>query len=552
MAQTSIDHLAAKRERLAELLRAKISQPRQRPMSCEQRRFWELHQLEPGGAGYNNPYAFRLSGVLDKPVLRKSLSEIVRRHESLRTIFPLQNGQPVQEIHPARPLPLLLVDISSLPRPSREVLAQRLRQEESERPFDLARGPLVRASLLRLSEREHELVITLHHIVSDGWSENILTEELEALYAAYLEGKPSLLPEPTIQYADYAAWQEQFLRSAEIEEQIRYWRKQLHELPILELQTSPGKPAASAVDDRSCLFRIPAQLRAQLEQWSKGESATLFMVLLAAYQWLLSRYSQQEDIAVGTVVANRNREEIANVIGTFVNTIVLRTDVSGSPTFRELVRRTRETTLAGFAHQDVPFEKVMQDLVPESSPARGPLFQAMFFLQNLPEDVPRLPGLKATGGLDLKVAIPILNLATELKLDPDGDLRGTIMFRPEQFPREAMERLAVHFELLLKKVMAAPDQPLTSLSILEDAESQRILSDLNCTHSQLPDAAMCIRVGDTGRDMHCEKRRYGGGDSGCAQVRRSLRSTRSRVSRGTNPLHDAGFGNRDFAEPRAP
>jgi amino acid adenylation domain-containing protein/FkbM family methyltransferase len=491
MAQTSIEHLAAKRERLAELLREKLSQPRQRPMSSEQKRFWALHQLEPGGAGYNNPYSLRLSGILDKPALQKSLTEIVRRHESLRTTFPIHDGQPVQEIHPARPLQLPVIDLAGLPKQSREIAAQQLRQEESDRPFDLARGPLLRVLLLRLGKHDHDLVLTLHHIVSDGWSENILTEELEALYAAYLDGRPSPLPEPIIQYADYAAWQEQFLRSEEVERQVQYWREQLHELPVLELQTGPVTPNVSVKDERFCPFRLSSQLRARLEQWGKAESATLFMVLLAAYEWILSRYSQQEDIAVGTVVANRNREETAGVIGTFVNTIVLRTDVSGSPSFRELVRRTREVTLAGFEHQDVPYEKVVQDLFPGSAAERAPLFQAMFFLQNLPAEIPQLPGLQVSGGLDLKVAIPILNLALELKLGEEGDLQGTIMFRPDQFARETMARLVSHFELLLEKAMASPDLPLTSLSILADEESELILGDLNRTRRQFT-GAMCI------------------------------------------------------------
>src|SRR6185369_5393285 len=356
------------------------------PLSFAQQRLWFLDQLAPGGAAYNLSGRLHLEGRLDTPALEASLNEIVRRHEALRTIFSTRDGEPVQIILSGLRLPLPLVDLS----PSE---IQKFCEKEAQRPFDLVTGPLVRAHLLRLSPKDHILLLSMHHIVSDGWSIGLLIREVAALYEAYAAGAESALKELSLQYGDYALWQREWLQGAVLDQQLSYWRKQLAgDLPVLQLPLDKPRSATSSFHSEIFSYSLSKKTTEALQSMSRSEGVTLFMSLLAAFQLLLWRYSGQEDITVGTPVANRTRAETEDLIGFFVNTLVLRADVSGNPTFRELLQRVRETALSAYAHQDIPFEKLVEELAPERNLSVTPLFQVMFALENTP-----LPELEAHG-----------------------------------------------------------------------------------------------------------------------------------------------------------
>jgi non-ribosomal peptide synthetase component F len=335
-------------------------------LSFAQQRLWFIDQLEPDSPAYNIPAAVPLSGALDVEALSNAINEVIRRHEALRTTFPSVGGRPVQVIaHTAR-VELPVIDLSTLEDEEREARARELTEREAARPFDLAAGPLLRVRLVRLEEDSHLLLLTMHHIVSDGWSMQVLVKELTALYDAYSRGEASPLAELPIQYADYAAWQRRRLQGELLEGQLAYWREQLAGAPpALELPPVGARPtdAGGGAYD----FGIDEGLTASLEELSRREGATLFMTLLAAYQALLHRYSGQDDIVVGTPVANRNRAELEPLIGFFVNQLALRADFAGAPTFRELLAQVRGRCLSAYAHQDVPFERVVEELKPELS-----------------------------------------------------------------------------------------------------------------------------------------------------------------------------------------
>ena len=352
------------------------------PLSFAQERLWFLDRLDPDSPTYNVPAAFRLAGDLNLNALEQSLNEVVRRHEVLRTVFATVNGNPVQKILPSLAIALTPIDISQQPENERQPALQSLLKEEAERPFDLSRGPLIRARLLRLSPLDHVLALNLHHIVSDGWSMGVLFRELSALYQAYGSGEPSPLPELPIQYADYAIWQRDWLQGENLDVQLSYWRKQLDGLSTLQLPTDHPRPPVQTYRGASQSLELSAQLSQAIKGLSRREGVTLFMTLLAAFQTLLCRYCGQQDIAVGTPIAGRTRQEIEGLIGFFVNTLVLRADLSNNPTFKELLRQVRETTLEAYTHQDLPFEKLVEELHPERNPSISPLFQVMFILQN--------------------------------------------------------------------------------------------------------------------------------------------------------------------------
>ncbi|RMF36691.1 MAG: non-ribosomal peptide synthetase, partial [Chloroflexi bacterium] len=352
------------------------------PLSFAQQRLWFLDQLAPNTPLYNIPDAIRLRGPLDVAVLERSLNEIVRRHESLRTTFRATDGKPVQVIAPTLKLPLPLVDLSGLPKAAREAEVQRLATEEAQRPFDLSRGPLLRVTLLRLGDEEHVALLTMHHIISDGWSMRVLVQELAALYDAFSHGRPSPLPDLPIQYADFALWQREWLQGEVLEEQLAYWKQQLSgSPPVLELPTDRPRPPVQSFRGAHRPFMLPRPLSQAIKALCRREGVTPFMLLLAAFQTLLHRYTGQDDISVGTPIANRNRAEIEGLIGYFANTLVLRTDLSGDPPFRELLKRVREVALGAYAHQDLPFEMLVDALQPERDLSHTPLFQVMFVLQ---------------------------------------------------------------------------------------------------------------------------------------------------------------------------
>ncbi|HSF41151.1 MAG TPA: non-ribosomal peptide synthase/polyketide synthase, partial [Thermoanaerobaculia bacterium] len=459
------------------------------PLSFAQQRLWFIDQLEPGTSLYNMPAALRAEGTLDSEVLALCLGEIVRRHETLRTVFAMVGDSPVQVIQPAAPFRLALVDLSGLPENEREGLAHTLVSEEAARPFDLARDPLLRGVLLRLAppgeQMDHIIALTMHHITSDGWSTGILVHEIKALYAAFVEGRPSPLPELPVQYADFAVWQHSWLRGEVLEGEIAFWRRQLADLPpLLELPTDRPRPGVQSFRGTLTEVRLPAELTQQAHALNRSEGTTLFMLLLAGFQILMARYSRQEDFALGTPVAGRNRMEIEGLIGFFVNTLVLRGNLAGEPSFRELLGRVRETALAAHTHQDVPFEKLVQELTPERSLAQTPLFQVMFALQNAPGEGLEIPGLRLeqlgepgkTSKFDLTLSLS----------EWPGGLRGAVEYATDLFDAATIGRLIDHFERLLTAALAEPDRLASELPLLSPAEHGQVVAEWNDTWAETP------------------------------------------------------------------
>ncbi|HEX8352972.1 MAG TPA: condensation domain-containing protein, partial [Pyrinomonadaceae bacterium] len=394
----------------------------------------------------------------------------VRRHESLRTTFSVtQDGQPVQVVSRASEVALPVVDLTSLPAEAREAETLRLTSEEARLPFDLGRGPVLRSLLLRLSDAEHVVLFTMHHIVSDAWSMGVLVREIAALYEAYARGEESPLPELPIQYADFAAWQRGWLQGEVLEEQLSYWRKQLAgSSPVLELPTDRPLPAVRSLRGALETFRLSPALSERLRELSRASGVTLFMTLLAAFQVLLARYSRQDDVNVGTVVAGRDREETEGLIGFFINTLVLRTRTAGDPRFTELLGRVRETCLGAYAHQEVPFEKLVEELQPERSLGHTPLFRVAFGLDNAPKETLELPGLRldVLGGDHGAVRFDLT-----LWLYEAGErLNGVWTYSTDLFDASTVRRMTGHFEKLLEGVAADPDARLSSFEIVTDEE----------------------------------------------------------------------------------
>ena len=441
------------------------------PLSFAQQRLWFLHQLVPDSPFYNIPAAVRLTGRLDQRALAHTFTEIVRRHEVLRTAFTMVQGEPVQEVRPAEPVEIPVVDLRVLPAAEREPEAVRLAIAEGFRPFDLSQPPLLRVLQLQLADDEQIFCLTMHHIVSDGWSTTIFIREVVALYEAFVQGKPSPLPELPIQYADFAAWQREWLQGKVLEEQLSYWRRQLDGAPtVLELPTNRERPTVQTHRGGRQRMEVDNVLLEQLKELGQQETSTLFMVLLATFQVLLCRYSGQEDILVGSVVANRNRAETENLIGFFVNTLVLRGVLKGDPTFRELLRQAREVTLGAYAHQDLPFERLVDELQPERELSRQPLFQVMFALQNMPREDLELVGLKLSRVhlADLSAKFDLMLVLEEL----DEGLVGALEYNSDLFNEATITGIARHFRKLLESVVAAPDCRIQELQMLSDEEAE--------------------------------------------------------------------------------
>ncbi|MBF6570846.1 MAG: amino acid adenylation domain-containing protein [Candidatus Binataceae bacterium] len=458
----------------------RVPRDRDLPLSFAQQRLWFIDQLDPGNSVYNFPVAVRLKGSLNVAALKQSLNEIVRRHEALRTTFAMADGQPIQIIAPSLSISLPTLDLGELTEVEREDEVNRLVVEEARRPFDLAQGPLVRAKVLRLADDEQVGLLTMHHIVSDGWSTGILIREMAALYQAYCSENPSPLPELSIQYADFAQWQREWLQGAVLERQVDYWKQQLAGAPpLLDLPEDHPRPAVQTFRGGHQSLLLPKELGGALSTLSSQEAATLFMTLLAAFKVLLRCYTRQEDIVVGTPVANRNRIEIEGLIGFFVNALVLRTDLSGNPTFRELVRRERKVCVDAYAHQDLPFEKLVEALHIDRDLSRNPLFQVMFVLQNSPVHAVALPGLSLTpviadGGtthFDLTLHV----------VDSDRGLVVTAAYNTDLFDAGTISRMLSHYQILLEAIVRDPDQRLSDLSLVSNSERQQAL--LGCDDS---------------------------------------------------------------------
>ena len=410
------------------------------------------------------PTALRLTGRLNTDALEWSINEIIRRHESLRTTFRLIDNQPVQVIAEQLTLKMPVVDLQTFQAEEREAKVMRLATEEARRPFDLETGPLVRARLLRLNAEEWVLIFTMHHIISDGWSMGVLVNEMAALYKSYIEDQPSPLAELPVQYADFAEWQREWLTKGNLERQLQYWKQQLGgELPVLELPADRVRPPRQSFRGAVQRFALSEELSAAIKNLGRQEGATLFMTLLAAFQSLLHRYTNQTDILVGTGIANRNRAEIESLIGFFVNTLVLRTDFGGRPTFRELLRRVRDLTLEAYAHQDLPFERVVEELQPARDLSRNPIFQVSFALQNAPMQELELPGL-ALRTQEFETLTTRFDLECHM-WDVAGGLQGFLFYSTDLFDEATVERLIEHYRKFLEEVVANPDKRVSEIRV---------------------------------------------------------------------------------------
>ncbi len=460
------------------------------PLSFAQQRLWFIDQLEPGGSVYNFPAAVRLKGPLNVMALKQSLNEIVKRHEALRTTFAIVDGRPVQVIAPLLTLTLPIVDLRELSEPEREREVQRLATNEAQRPFDLAEGPLVRATVLRLGENEHVGLLTMHHIVSDGWSVGILIREMAVLYEAFCSATPTSLPELPIQYADFAHWQRQWLEGGVLETQLTYWKQLLLGAPpFLELPTDHPRPAVQTFRGAHQSFLLPKTMGDRLKTLSRQEGVTLFMTLLAAFKILLHAYTNQDDLVIGTPTANRNRLEIEGLIGFFVNTLVLRTNLSGNPSFRELLHRVRETCLGAYAHQDLPFERLVEELHPARDLSRNPLFQVMFVLQNASLQPLELPGLSLSP-VEVDTGTTHFDLTLNIA-DTEQGLVGTLAYNTDLFEAVTIARMLGHFRTLLEAVATAPERRVSDIPLLTEAERQQLLVNWNDTRTDCP-KDLCI------------------------------------------------------------
>ena len=461
------------------------------PASFAQQRLFFIDQLTPGKATYNIPSAVRIRGGVDVEVLQKTLEEVVRRHETLRTRFAAVSGEPQQVIEEQVDVQLPVLDLTSITgEKEREAEALRLAQEEARKPFNLRQAPLLRGKLLRLEADNHVLLFTMHHIISDGWSAAVLIGEVTALYEAFSAGKPSPLPDLPVQYADYSQWQRECMEKGLLEQQLAYWKQQLADVSMLQLPTDRSRPELQSQSGAMYDFVIEANLTLRLKQLAQEQGATLFMLLLAAFQTLLSRYSGQQDIAVGTPVAGRSSSDTEKLIGFFINTLVLRVNLSGVPSFIELLQRAKKVTLEAYAHQDIPFEKLVEVLSPERNLGNTPLFQAMLGLLNLPQSDLRL------GSATLQPFDVVDNGTSKFDLllqhveDGVGRLLGMLQYSTDLFEAATMKRMMGHYSRLLSSIIATPDAPVHSLEILIAAERRVLLEDYNATAASIPETTV--------------------------------------------------------------
>ncbi|WP_260604961.1 non-ribosomal peptide synthetase [Streptomyces sp. WAC 01420] len=438
------------------------------PLSFAQRRLWFLDQLEPGSAEYVIPFGFRVDGALDPAALETAFSGLVARHEVLRTRFVAdEQGEPFQVVDAPWPVTIELTDLSGTQDP--ETRARKVLDAKASKPFDLAAGPLLRVTVVRLAQDEHLLLVAIHHIVADGWSVSVLTDELRELYTAALDHRTPDLAELPVQYADFALWQRQWLTPEREQGQLGYWRENLAGVEPLELPTDRPRPLVRSGAGDSLTFTIGADLAQGLQKLAAEQNASLFMAGMAAFQVLLSRWSRQDDIAVGTPVAGRNRAEVENLVGFFVNTLVMRSDLSANPTFTDLLAQVRETALGAYAHQDLPFDRIVEDLASERDLSRNALFQVMFALQNVPDSTWTLPGL-TFDALDVTNHASKFDLTLFLTEQADGRLEAELVYSTELFDRATVERLAGHYVRLLTSVLAHPGRPVGRLDILSASE----------------------------------------------------------------------------------
>ncbi len=454
------------------------------PASFAQQRLWFLDRFDPGIAHYTISKVMRLVGHLDVQALEKAFHDIMQRHEVLRTHFEERDGETVQVISQNALVELPLVDLTDLPDQPRESMVEGMLREELRRPFDLGRGPLIRASLWKLANQEHTLLISMHHIISDGWSMGILWQELSALYRAHRLGEPSPLQELPIQYADFATWQRDRLQGDEIDVQLNYWKGQLADLRTLELPLDRPRPASLGYTGAQLPVSLSPAVSAALKGMGQREDATLFMTTLTLFQVLLSRFSGSQDIVIGTPIANRNRTEIEPLIGFFVNTLVLRSDLSGNPSLLEALKHTRDTCFDAYDHQDLPFERLVEELRPPRDLSRHPLFQIMFTLQNAPAGELALEGLTVQA-VGIPSEIAKFDLTLSLRDTPDG-IGGHFEYNTDLFDASTIARISECFTVLAQNASAEPSRRIADLPLLTEAASHRLLVEWNATAADYP------------------------------------------------------------------
>jgi amino acid adenylation domain-containing protein len=447
------------------------------PLSFAQQRLWFIDQLEPGSSVYNFPAAVRLKGPLNVEVLERSINEIVKRHEVMRTTFTTVEGRPVQVIAQALTITMPVLSLEALPEDERETRVVQLAIEEARRPFDLARGPLLRASLIRLSEEEHVGLLTMHHIVSDGWSTGILIREIAFFYESLSSGRAAALPELPVQYADFAHWQRNWLQGEVLETQLNYWKQQLLGAQLLELPADRPRPSVQTLGGAHQSMLLAKELTEGIRALSRDEGTTLFMTLLAAFKILLHRYTGQDDVVIGTPIANRNRLEIEGLIGFFVNTLVMRTDLSGDPSCREMLRRVREVCLGAYAHQDLPFERLVEELHLQRNLGRNPLFQVMLVLRNEAIQTVGLSGLTLSP-LEVDSGAAHFDLTLHVAETEQG-LVATLAYNKDLFDEATIARMLGHFRILLEALVASPESRISELPILSETETWQLLVEWN-------------------------------------------------------------------------
>lgn len=457
-----------------------VSRDEDLPLSFAQQRMWFLYQMDQQNPAYNEALAIRLTGRLNIDILQQTINAIIQRHESLRTTFPVVEGKPIQKIAPSLKIKLLVINLKDIPQ---EQIDKQI-IEELQKPFDLTQSPLLRCTLFDLGYENYILVNVFHHIIIDGWSKGILFKELSHFYQGFLSNSTVSLPELTIQYADFAVWQRQWLQGEILENQLNYWKKQLTAAPpLLELPTDKTRPANPNFRGHSISFQINSELTEKLKLLSQKSGGTLFMTLLAALNTLLFRYSGQDDILIGTPTANRNRQEIEPLIGFFVNTLVLRNSLEGNPTFSALLQQARNVVLEAYANQDVPFEQVVDGLEIERSLSYNPLFQVMFALQNAPLNALELPDLKAQylAVENQRIKFDLSLVLEEIETEQGSYLEGFWEYDSDLFTAERITRMVGHFQTLLKGIVANPQQTIGELPLLTDPEKQQILVEWNQT-----------------------------------------------------------------------
>jgi amino acid adenylation domain-containing protein len=457
------------------------------PASFAQDRLWFLDQLEPGTAAYNLVRAFRITGPLNVNALTSAIGAVIERHESLRTIFESVDGEARQVVLSDVDVQVPILNLADLPESEREREALRIASEEGKRPFDLTRGPLLRTVLLQVSRDQYILVLAMHHIITDGWSISILFRELAHCYEAYASGREPELPELPIQYVEYAQWQREYITGEVLAKQVQYWKNKLAGAQtILDLPTDRPRPTTHSWHGATEELIFESQVRAALKEFAQSEGATLFMVSMAAFQALLWRYTSQDSILVGTPTAARSQIEIENLVGFFVNTLVFRADFTPDVTFRDLVRQVRACALEAYAHQDVPFEKLVEELVPQRSMNTSPLFQVMFTFQNIPKQVFEISGLKMKE-LEFETGIAKFDLAVEaFEDDEDDEFHCRFEYNTDLFEKQTVLRELGHFRNLVNAVLKNPDEPLARIALMDEREREQTVVEWNNTATDYP------------------------------------------------------------------